>query len=286
MDYLPLQCEVPPPTQESTGDTQGRLFSASCSLPGIPHPPTTPSRSRSSHLSRLNVPANPLIHNNYTRVEHACSPSHGAFASPTPRIPHNFRSVWDIAATWPAKGRGPPIPQRIHRTYHFRDGKRQEEAICSEEPIMFYLQNPDECGIPLKDALSGKFARLTKRNDSALPSSTRSTVSIKLDWPGYQTWGRRVYAPLVGFHRLIRIPFTSPPGPFTKAELAKRVGKVVERFIQLQVLLFPSRFLQFSEEHQFRLNRRNAAGSQKMCNGKSVLATSALTTWSLWVCNT
>lgn len=44
---------------------------------------------------------------------------------------------------------------------------------------MFYLQGPAECGIPLRDALTGKYIRLVGRDD-AMFRERGPSVSIRL----------------------------------------------------------------------------------------------------------
>ena len=44
---------------------------------------------------------------------------------------------------------------------------------------MFYLQGPGECGIPLRDALTGKYIRLVGRDDPMFRERGPS-VSIRL----------------------------------------------------------------------------------------------------------
>jgi len=44
---------------------------------------------------------------------------------------------------------------------------------------MFYLQAPGECGIPLRDALTGKYIRLVGRDD-AMFRERGPSVSIRL----------------------------------------------------------------------------------------------------------
>jgi len=48
------------------------------------------------------------------------------------------------------------------------------------------------------------------------------SVSIRLKWPGYGNWSRQIPTK----------DFRSPPGPITKAKLAKNIARTVERFIK------------------------------------------------------
>jgi hypothetical protein len=65
------------------------------------------------------------------------------------------------------------------------------EEVDLEEPIMFFMQGPEECGIPLREALSGRFSRLKGRDDQMFMHRGPS-VSIRLKWPGYGNWSRQV----------------------------------------------------------------------------------------------
>jgi hypothetical protein len=95
------------------------------------------------------------------------------------------------------------------------------EEVELEEPITFIMKDPDECGIPLSDALTGKYMRLKGRDDAMFVQRGPS-VSIRLKWPGYGNWSRQIPTK----------DFRSPPGPITRAKLAKNIARTVERFIK------------------------------------------------------
>jgi hypothetical protein len=56
------------------------------------------------------------------------------------------------------------VPQKRYKP-HTSDRRRYVEEIQLEPCINFYMSKPDELGIPLKDALHGRFARLVERDE-------------------------------------------------------------------------------------------------------------------------
>jgi hypothetical protein len=87
-------------------------------------------------------------------------------------------TVWDLARAYPA-ARGIPVPQKMYKPHTQSDRRRYVEEVELEPPIMFYLQGPGDCGIPLRDALTGKYIRLTGRDDPMFRERGPS-VSIRL----------------------------------------------------------------------------------------------------------
>jgi len=87
-------------------------------------------------------------------------------------------TVWDLARTYP-NTRGIPVPQKMYKPHTQSDRRRYVEEVELEQPIMFYLQGPGECGIPLRDALTGKYIRLVGRDDPMFRERGPS-VSIRL----------------------------------------------------------------------------------------------------------
>jgi hypothetical protein len=85
-----------------------------------------------------------------------------------------------------------PVPQKMYKPHTQSDRRRYVEEVELEPPIMFYLQSPSECGIPLRDALTGKYIRLMGRDDPMFRERGPS-VSIRL----------RVSYPTVGLHTVI-----------------------------------------------------------------------------------
>ncbi|PSS31026.1 hypothetical protein PHLCEN_2v2439 [Hermanssonia centrifuga] len=152
------------------------------------------------------------------------SPAEGS-ASPynLPRLSINANAqthptVYELAGQWPNLNK--MIPQKPYRPHTQSDRRRYVEEVELEGPIMFYMANPAACGIPLKDAVNCKFARLDGRDDQMFVQCGPS-ISIRLMWPGYVSWSRQIPTR----------DFRSPPGPITRSKLAKNVAKTIQRFI-------------------------------------------------------
>lgn len=170
--------------------------------------------------STFNTPVHPLRH---------ISPFSSSPTSPLPQLnelqtsPTNINNiqvtVWDLAQPYPS--RGIPVPQKMYKPHTQSDRRRYVEEVELEPPIMFYLQGPAECGIPLRDALTGKYIKLVGRDDPMFRERGPS-VSIRLRWPGYGNWSRQIPTK----------DFRSPPCPITRSKLAKNIARTVERFIK------------------------------------------------------
>lgn len=165
-------------------------------LPSSPYLPT-PARSPSEHHGHL--------YGDGTMV-------------PAPH--HTHRTVVELAQ--PFHSLGHVLPQRTYRPHTQSDRRRYVEEVDLEEPIMFYMQNPEGCGIQCRDALNSKFMRLSGRDDPMFINRGPS-VSIRLCWPGYAPWSRQIPTR----------DFRTPPGPITRSKLAKNVAKTVQRFIDV-----------------------------------------------------
>ncbi|KIK61592.1 hypothetical protein GYMLUDRAFT_199049 [Collybiopsis luxurians FD-317 M1] len=116
---------------------------------------------------------------------------------------------------------GPFIPQQMYKPHTNSDRRRYVEEVDLDAPIYFWMDNPSECGISLSDALHSRVRRLMDREQTVFEGRGPS-VSIRLEWPGYRQWSRQIPTK----------DFRTPPGPITKAKLAKNVAKCVQRFIQ------------------------------------------------------
>ncbi|KAJ7257941.1 hypothetical protein B0H12DRAFT_464314 [Mycena haematopus] len=128
------------------------------------------------------------------------------------------------ALALPAAGvSGPFVPQLMYKPHTNSDRRRYVEEVDMEAPIHFWVENPSECGIPLSDALHSRVRRLLRRDETVFEGRGPS-VSIRLEWPGYRQWSRQIPTK----------DFRSPPGPITRAKLAKNVAKCVQRFIQVR----------------------------------------------------
>ena len=97
----------------------------------------------------------------------------------SPTTPNTVQvTVWELARAYP-NTRGMPVPQKMYKPHTQSDRRRYVEEVELEQPIMFYLQGPSECGIPLRDALTGKYIRLMGRDDPMFRERGPS-VSIRL----------------------------------------------------------------------------------------------------------
>jgi hypothetical protein len=112
------------------------------------------------------------------------------------------------------------VPQKRYKPHTSSDRRRYVDEVHLESSINFFMHKPDEEGIPLKDAMHGRFARLVARDESMFQERGPS-ISVRINWPGYQPWSRQIPTR----------DFRNPPGPITRAKLAKNVAKSVARFI-------------------------------------------------------
>ncbi|KAH9967214.1 hypothetical protein BC827DRAFT_1123572 [Russula dissimulans] len=125
-----------------------------------------------------------------------------------------------VPAASSSERRGPVIPQKRYRPDTSIDRRRYVDEVKLEPSIYFYMQRPDEEGIPLRDALHNRSARLVAR-DEPMFQERGPSISVRILWPGYQPWSRQIPTR----------DFRNPPGPLTRAKLAKNVAKCVVRFI-------------------------------------------------------
>lgn len=72
------------------------------------------------------------------------------------------------------------IPQKIYRPNTQSDRRRYVEEVALEQPIMFYLQHPEGCGISCKEAMNSRFSRLVDRDD-AMFINRGPSVSIRIN---------------------------------------------------------------------------------------------------------
>jgi len=76
--------------------------------------------------------------------------------------------------------RGPMIPQKRYKPQISADRRRHVDGTNLGPPIHFVMQHPDQEGIPLRDAMHGRFARLVARNDPMFQECGPS-ISIRLN---------------------------------------------------------------------------------------------------------
>ena len=75
---------------------------------------------------------------------------------------------------------GPFIQQQMYKPHTNSDRRRYVEEVELEEPIYFWTENPEECGIPLSDALHSRVKRLVNRDETVFEGRGPS-VSIRLE---------------------------------------------------------------------------------------------------------
>lgn len=202
------------PSQSPMQNTPGRI---SPSAPGY-----TPSPSHSFHSPP--TPAGPM-YSPYPQSSLQSSPmtAHPTMvpssAWSTPERPRDRAYSNPVPVT--SGHRGPMVPQKRYKPHTSSDRRRYVEEVQLEEPIPFFMLKPEEEGIPLVDAMHNRFARLVGRDDQMFADRGPS-ISVRINWPGYPPWSRQIPTR----------DFRNPPGPITRAKLAKNVAKSVLRFIQ------------------------------------------------------
>ncbi|TFK74926.1 hypothetical protein BDN72DRAFT_758884 [Pluteus cervinus] len=115
---------------------------------------------------------------------------------------------------------GPFVQQPIYKPHTNSDRKRYVEEVLLDPPI-FFRDTEGFYGIRLVDALRCKFRGLESAEEAVFQGRGPS-VSIRLEWPGYRRWSRQIPTR----------DFRTPPGPITRAKLAKSVAKCVQRFVE------------------------------------------------------
>jgi len=72
------------------------------------------------------------------------------------------------------------VPQKRYKPHTSSDRRRYVDEVILEPPIHFHMQKPDEEGIPLKDAMHGRFARLVQR-DEAMFQERGPSISVRIN---------------------------------------------------------------------------------------------------------
>ena len=72
------------------------------------------------------------------------------------------------------------VPQKRYKPHTSSDRRRYVDEVNLEQPITFFMQKPDEAGIPLKDAMHGRFARLVGREEPMFQERGPST-SVRIN---------------------------------------------------------------------------------------------------------
>jgi hypothetical protein len=78
---------------------------------------------------------------------------------------------------------GPFIPQKMYIPHTNSDRRRYVEEIDLAPPIYFWVQDPEECGIPLVEALHSRVRRLMARDEPVFEGRGPSiSVRIQVDF--------------------------------------------------------------------------------------------------------
>ncbi|KAF9048219.1 hypothetical protein BDZ89DRAFT_1089137 [Hymenopellis radicata] len=109
----------------------------------------------------------------------------------------------------------------MYKPHTSSDRRRYVEEVTMDEPIVFHVEHPSEVGIPLVDAMHMRVKRLVGRMRPFSKAGRLLSITNFFQWPGYRPWSRQIPTK----------DFRSPPGPITRAKLAKNVAKCVQRFI-------------------------------------------------------
>jgi len=72
------------------------------------------------------------------------------------------------------------VPQKRYKPHTSSDRRRYVDEVDLEPAILFFMQKPDEAGIPLRDALHGRFARLAGR-DEPMFRERGPSISVRIN---------------------------------------------------------------------------------------------------------
>ena len=72
------------------------------------------------------------------------------------------------------------VPQKRYKPHTSSDRRRYVDEFNIEPSINFYMQKPDEAGIPLEGAMHGRFARLVAR-DEPMFQERGPSISVRIN---------------------------------------------------------------------------------------------------------
>ncbi len=72
------------------------------------------------------------------------------------------------------------MPQKRYKPHTSSDRRRYVEEVNLEPSIHFYKENPNESGIPLRDALHDRFVKLVGR-DEPMFKERGPSISVRLN---------------------------------------------------------------------------------------------------------
>jgi hypothetical protein len=87
-------------------------------------------------------------------------------------------------------------------------------------PIMFAVG--DRSGISLQDAMDENYRGLLGRDDGMFFGSSRTAISLRVQWPGGAPWARHVNT----------VDWRKQRGPITRSKLSNKIARIVHSFIE------------------------------------------------------
>ncbi len=72
------------------------------------------------------------------------------------------------------------VPQKRYKPHTSSDRRRYVDEVQLEPSIFFFMSKPDESGIPLRDALHGRFSRLVER-DGPMFKERGPSISLRIN---------------------------------------------------------------------------------------------------------
>jgi hypothetical protein len=73
------------------------------------------------------------------------------------------------------------VPQKRYKPHTSSDRRRYVEEVQLEPSTYFSMSGPGELGIPLRDALHGRFAKLVGRDEPILFQERGPSISVRLN---------------------------------------------------------------------------------------------------------
>ncbi|KIJ16155.1 hypothetical protein PAXINDRAFT_113918 [Paxillus involutus ATCC 200175] len=113
------------------------------------------------------------------------------------------------------------VPQTVYQPHSQGDKERYVALATLNPPIIFRAHDSPEWGIPLGALLSKQPIRLLGGNEPAF-TSVGPSVSIRVQWPGYQPCNKSISTKDYGATRR----------PINISKLSKLVAKRIELFMQ------------------------------------------------------
>ncbi|KIK80097.1 hypothetical protein PAXRUDRAFT_159591, partial [Paxillus rubicundulus Ve08.2h10] len=130
------------------------------------------------------------------------------------------------------------VPQTIYQPHSQGDKERYVALATLNPPIIFRAHDSLEWGVPLQTLLAKQAIRLLQGNEPAF-SSIGPSVSIRMQWPGYQP-----------YHKSISTKdYSSTRRPINISKLAKLVAKRIQLFMEIM----SKRPMEIGSDQQWRV---------------------------------